>query len=510
MHRVSKNERTMHMNSFNDFKTYISTKIKEIDAEYKSIYNTYEPTKEEQRLITFLDDIWGIRFEDETKNSSMKNACVQVAFMDKDNSNHFIEKNYRIGKLHPKKKQTTPLYFLISRLANCKEYHFYFCPNIFLHSSGNLFNIDKNISFSNCYYVDIDRPQNPKNPKPIYNWTEQEILDFLFQEYPMLLQTPPSYIVMSGFGLHLYFSLEKSEYLLQTQYINKQRDRHKQLTKDYVKLLEADKSATNLNRLLRVPFSFNMKYSIKTRFFVYEDSVKKYSYDILHSNTKKYLLPVDPVELKDVFQKTSNTNEEKIPKKNNRKNLNTTVEYRSQIAVKARDTLFNARKKDLEKWFYLHIDSMSGYRHKFFLIYSLVLRELRSTDEYISKQCKYLNSKISIPLTANELEKTITSKTKYKFKNETIAEWLDFTHYEILEFECNYDEETQREHHLEYSRQYHKKEKDQRKERKENKEFQIFSIIKSNPNATVRELAELLSCSPATAHRWLQKYKRSH
>ena len=195
-----KKERTMRMDSFNEFNTYISTKIKEIDAEYKSIYNTYKPTKEEQRLITFLDDIWGIRFEDETKNSSMKNACVQVAFMDKDNSNHFIEKNYRIGKLHPKKKQTTPLYFLISRLANCKDYHFYFCPNIFIHSKRNYQNIEKNIVASTCYYVDIDNPRNPQNPKPIYNWTEQEILDFLFQEYPMLLQTPPSYILMSCFG----------------------------------------------------------------------------------------------------------------------------------------------------------------------------------------------------------------------------------------------------------------------------------------------------------------------
>lgn len=498
------------MNSFNDFKTYISTKLKEIDTEYKTIYNTYEPTASEQRLITFLDDIWGIRFQDTSKNSSLKNAYIQLSFMDKDNSNHFIEKNYRIAKLHPKKKHTTPLYFLISRLANCKEYHFYFCPNIFIHNKGNYQNIGKNISASNCYYVDIDNPQNPKTSKPIYNWTEQEILDFLFQEYPILTEIKPSYILMSGFGLHLYFSLEHTEYLLETRYINNQRIRHKQLTKDYIHLLNSDKSASNLNRLLRIPFSFNMKYSIKTRFFIYEDSIKKYSFNILHSNAAKYLLPVDPVELKDTFQKASDTNEKKINQKDNSKNLNTTFEYRSQIAVQARDALFNGRKNDLEKWFYSHLNNMNGYRHKFFLIYSITLKELRSKDDYIIKQCEYLNNKLTIPLTTHELEKTITSKTKYKFKNETIADWLDFTQSEIADFECNYDEQSQKEHHLEYSRQYHKKEKDQRKERKENKEFQIFSIIKSNPNATVRELAELLSCSPATAHRWLQKYKRSH
>ena len=144
------------------------------------------------------------------------------------------------------------------------------------------------------------------------------------------------------------------------------------------------------------------------------------------------------------------------------------------------------------------------------LIYSLVLRELRSTDEYISNQCQYLNSKISIPLTANELEKTITSKTKYKFKNETIAEWLDFTYCEILEFECNYDEETQREHHREYCRQYRKKEQEKRKKIKEEREAHIFSVIESTPGISVRELAAVLLCSSATAHRWITKYKESH
>ena len=144
------------MNTFDEFKTFVYTKIKEIETEYKEVYQTYKPTESEQKLITFLDDVWGIRFQDESRNDSLKNAYIQLAFIDKDNSNHYLDKNFRIAKLHPKQKKTTPLYFLIARLAESKVYNFYLCPNIFIHSKGHYQNWEQYISASNCYYIDID------------------------------------------------------------------------------------------------------------------------------------------------------------------------------------------------------------------------------------------------------------------------------------------------------------------------------------------------------------------
>ena len=496
------------MNTFDEFKTFVYTKIKEIETEYKEVYQTYKPTESEQKLITFLDDVWGIRFQDESRNDSLKNAYIQLAFIDKDNSNHYLDKNFRIAKLHPKQKKTTPLYYLIARLADSKVYNFYLCPNIFIHSKGHYQNWEQYISASNCYYIDID---TVNTSKPIYNCTEQEILQYLHQEYPLLAESRPSYILMSGGGLHLYFSLEHTEYLFGTRYVNKQRYRHRQLTSDYIKLLNADKACKNMNRLLRVPFSYNMKYSIKTRFFCYEDACQRYSYDLLQANAAKYLLPDDHpvVNQPKALREASSAKENSNHKTYERKNITTTAEYRSQIAINARKALFTARRNDLEKWFFMHLKNMDGYRHKFFLIYSIVLRNLNSKEDYILRQCIDLNNKLPNPFSESELERTVTQKVKYNFKNETIAEFLDFTQYEITDFECHYGKEAIEQYHRECSKKNREKAKAERRKKQAEKESRIFSIIKSNPDATVRELAKLISCSPATACRWVQKYKGS-
>ena len=44
------------------FSESIQAKIKQIEAEYKEIYQTYTPSIEELKFKAFLDDIWNPRY----------------------------------------------------------------------------------------------------------------------------------------------------------------------------------------------------------------------------------------------------------------------------------------------------------------------------------------------------------------------------------------------------------------------------------------------------------------
>lgn len=494
------------MQSFDDFKQHITSKIKEIDAEYKRVYETYEPSENEEKLIAFLDDIWEIRFENEALNDSHKNASIQLSFIDKDNSNNFLDRNFRLSKLHPKQKKTTPLYFLISRLSASRDYHFFLCPNIYTRSKNHYQNWEQYISASNCYFVDIDEI---RTEKPVYNCTEEEILQYLYNEYPLLMDCHPSYILMSGGGLHLYFILEHTEYLFGNRYKNNARGMHRTLTSDLIKLLGADPACKNLNRLLRTPFSVNMKYPIKTRLYCYEEYHRTYRYTSLKDFVAA-LLPInDPLTRILEAEATKPAKAPTTPKPQAPRSFNTTAEYRSLIATNARKTLFENRQADLEIWFFRHLKDMDGYRHKFFLIYSIVLKELHSQTSYIENQCYKLNNMLDAPLPDSELERTISSKRIYHFKNETIADWLNFTPSEIATMKCHYGADAIAEYHRERGVYYNELAKETRHQKQEAKEAHIFQIIADNPDISLSKLAKLLDCHKSTAFRWKRKYEES-
>lgn len=496
------------MNSLDTFKKSILSKIKEIDTEYKQLYKDYIPTENEQKLISFLDDIWGLRFLDESLSDKFKSASIQLFFIDKDNKSYCYDKSFQLNKLHPKQAKTTPLYFLVARLAESKDYNFFLCPNIFVKTKKCLRHINSNIAASNCYFVDIDEVHTEK---PVYNCTEKEILTYLYSEYPILKDIPPSYITMSGNGLHLYFTLTQTEYLFGSTYTNQTRLLHKNLTRNLITLFEADEVCSNFNRLMRTPYSTNTKYPIKTRFFSYQENHQHYSYELLN-NIVLSALPIPILEVpvqKETSTIAPKTSTKKItkPKETVQRNYNTTPAERSIIASKARKKLFSDRQSDVEKWFYLHRKDMRGYRHNFFLIYSIILKELHNRSDYIENQCKRLNAKLLYPLTESELLKIIRQEHHYSFRNETIAEWLDFTQAEISTMSCHYGTEAIAESHREWNNYYNELRKEETRQKRERKQAQIFKIIAENPSATIIQLADLLNCSTATVSRWKRKYK---
>jgi len=496
------------MQSYEEFKTLMMDRIKAIDQSYKDMGGAYQPTKQEEMLRDFLADIWGVRFEDESLNDSLKSASVQLMFLSKENPSNCYSKNFRISKLAPKGKKTAPLWYLVSKLSeDNRDYNFFFCPNIYIRTRGNLVNNEKNISASNCYVVDIDEVHMGK---PVYNCTEEEIYTYLETTYPFLKECGFSYCLMSGRGLHLYFTLQHTEYLFGAKYRNYRRIEHRKLTGKLIQILGADPACKNLNRVLRVPFSINRKINVRTRFFVKEENREKYSKEML----KELVAPFEEEETaqervkekarEPVRKKKEKTAETEKPKKEYTESETEMIHNR---AVLGRKTLFQNRRNDLEKWYKLHRTDMKGRRHHFFLIYSIVLKELGFSEEVLERKCIYMNDRLGEPLPDGELLKHISQKKRYMFRNETIAEWLNFTQAEIASFECNYTEEDMLEHRRERSRYFGELEKEKRLAKQEEKEKKIFELIRDNEELSMSELAKVISCSKATAWRWYRKYQ---
>ena len=491
------------MQTFESFMNLIMRRIDEIDKAYKNTKGAYEPTPEERKLKAFIEDIWTLRFEDESLNDKMKNASVQMMFISKENPNNVFSKNWKLGKVAPKGKRTTPLWYLIAKLSeDNREFDFFLCPNIFIRTKGNLDNYERNICASNCYFVDIDEVHTDK---PIYNCTEEEIKEYLNRTYPFLKECGFSYCLMSGRGLHLYISLKHTEYLIGTKHWNHRRMKHRKTTERLIKVLEADTACKNLNRVLRAPLSVNRKINIRTRFFVQEENRKKYSRDMIN----EYLLPYEEQTEKECKKEghtqTKKTDESKWLK---REYSEAEKEAFRERALLGRKMMFTNRKEDLEKWFVLHKMDMVGKRHYFFVIYSIVLRELGWSMEAIENRCFSMNQSLPDRLSESELLKHITQRHKYRFRNETIADWLNFTQSEIATFKCNYSEEDMLEHRREKSRQQREAKREQQLVKKEANEKKIFELIKENETLSMSELATLLSCSKATAWRWFKKYQK--
>lgn len=497
------------MQSYEEFKALMMDRIKAIDQSYKDMGGVYQPTKQEEMLRDFLADIWGVRFEDESLNDSLKFASVQLMFLSKENPSNCYSKNFRISKLEPKGKKTAPLWYLVSKLSeDNRDYNFFVCPNIYIRTRGNLVNNEKNISASNCYVVDIDEVHMGK---PVYNCTEEEIYTYLETTYPFLKDCGFTYCLMSGRGLHLYFTLQHTEYLFGAKYRNYRRIEHRKLTGKLIQILGADPACKNLNRVLRVPFSINRKINVRTRFFIREENRQKYSKEML----AELVAPFEEEEKAQEIQKKKVCEKKRTEKRKKAETEKPKKEYTESEtemihnrAVLGRKTLFQNRRSDLEKWFALHKMDMVGKRHYFFVIYSIVLRELGWSMEAIENRCFAMNQSLPDRLSESELLKHITQRHKYCFRNETIADWLNFTQLEMATFKCNYSEEDMLEHRREKSRQQREAKREQQLVKKEANEKKIFELIKENETLSMSELATLLSCSKATAWRWFKKYQK--
>ena len=496
-----------------EFKEMVKKDIKEIENQYKACKGKMELPEEELELKKFLEDIWSLRFDNTKGEEFFEKAVVHIMCMDKDNPLNVYTRWFRLSKMNPKRKETTPLWHLLYELG-AGEYHCFFIPNIFVFTKWAKGNSGKNIKASNVYFVDIDKIES-EGMKPLYNYSREEILEFLFKKYEFLKEYSPSYIVRSGIkGLHLYFTLEYTEELHSFD----KKAEHEGISRKLVKVLEADRACVNLNRFLRLPYSTNYKYNISTEMFSFPSKEKTYTRQGLEEGMGKYLLEeMEEVKSK-VFERKKITEEEKYEKQKRRieyikkayekKKEECTEDSETKKFLKQQFLLYQeARKRDLEFWFEKHKKEMEGKRHLFFLLYEGTLKHLNWSEEYRFNRCIKLNYEMSEPLEEKEIRRVVRAKKKYTVSDETCAKNLEFTKEEMTEMECRYSEEEKKAHRNERYKKRNQKRSEERRKKREEKEERIFRIIEENKEASLRELGEKLGMAATSALNWKRKYK---
>ena len=489
------------MRTKEEFRAYVNEVLKDIRREYASTYNIRTISREEEEIHKFLYDLFSHCLD----NELLKESVIQVVLIDKESKQNVATRKVRVSTaLTPKKKSTAPLAYILHCLGSYKDINLFICPNAFLMRENYRKCSEDNIISSQVYFVDID----DVNDEPVYNYSKEEVIDLLHRRIPEFDESKhmPTYIVASGKGLHLYYIMKDVElfHSKDTMY-KEQRFLHRNLTRKLITFWKADVCCFNLNRLLRVPYSINTKYPIRTRFIegipkrTYAvDELEDMTKDIRLENTKTKATPIKRERIKERFTKPKS----KKPQKDE------SVAIWSACGKHALKVLHERRLRDLEKWFSLHKDlDMKGRRELFFFYYANTLIKLRYSDIAVKNRVLYLNSQMPVPLKKNELYHAVETAKDYKFSNNTIAYMLGFTDEEVLDFECSYTKEIAGQRKQERYQDYLKDLRDKHKRAREDKQAFRFEVIENNPDATYKELAVLMDCSLRTVSREKQKYR---
>lgn len=249
---------------------------------------------------------------------------------------------------------------------------------------------------------------------------------------------------------------------------------------------------------------------------LFNDTCKKYfaSYRLLSTAQKNKYKRI----YKDCFINVFNYNPYKKQKTENKtekkksKILISELEFYRENGKQAAKNLSTNRIKDLEDWFYLHLNNMQGYRNSFFFIY-INLKVCRGVDiNVIEKECINLYNKLKDKndFYFEQIEIILKQEKRYRFYNTTIAEMLNFTEEEKCKFRGTYTKEE-----IEINKQnnidkQNKKKLDILKTNRENKWETIKNILLQNENKTNKELIDLLflALNKQVTDRTLRNYKK--
>lgn len=467
---------------------------KKLDNEFfkkyvKDVFNKYDGFNISDLEMKFYNDIF--------KHDDNVSFYVMIT----DNQNHYC--NIGLNSKYDFLK-------CVSCFKN-ENFNLYFSPAMF-----NGWRLDVNVSYLDCLYVDIDNIEGYENVD-FTKYKDYEISNFLINNYDLDEFILPDWVIASGHGLHLYYLVDELDftgldnYGIKNKYINY-----------LIYHFKSDSSCSNLSRVLRCPFSNNVKNIDdirQTKLF----KINKYNDLDIHrlefawataDDINTYIL-INKKERSDKAQKTRQmkqiVSDSIVLKDDSKKSFTRKKSIKENVAFDGFDMRYITYPKQM-KWRYKNIvydlhnyfvrrrGNIVGYRNKFIFIMSLYLKRIGLKDddcfEYISK---YITDDFQTE--AKNVINSVYSKN-YKIKNKTIAEWLDFTDDDMKNAYSYYtDEKVLQQMKLNSDKQNQKK-KELRGFQK-NKDFQI-DIIKNNPDMTGQELADFLCVSIRTV-RNLQK-----
>lgn len=393
---------------------------------------------------------------------------------------------------------------------------------------------DSNVIKINTIYIDIDDVDGID----FSEMNRENIKDWLIDTYCLNDDVLPDWIVASGHGLHFYWIVQEID--LKTEEGTKLREKY---TDYLITHFKADIACRNKSRILRFPTSKNVKdmSNIKqTRLFRINSSKHKeierldffkcsdeeidaYVKDNLQRRAEKRKATM--MKNKTLKEKESQSEEiaeeKKIPEKClSGENSDTTV---IKAAIPNKESKAEETEQDCPIVFGETIKTPLSPKRRYLRIIrdlqNYALRRGKVPEGYRSSFCHIAavyckKAKFNIKSAEaiiyacvedgfiNEAEKIIQlvyhSKTEYTYKNEKIAELLDFNDFDLENSYSYYTEEQKKEaRRKKYNRYDDKRYRESRNQKSDQKEYRR-KFVEEHEDMTATEIAKVLGCSERT------------
>ena len=498
-----------------------------------------------------------------------------------------IEKPYRLSVYGKKESEKYMKWCTYQELLKCtsvlKDYttfNLYYLPLPFKKRSP----VEKNAGITQCFYIDIDGIYLNLSGET-HEERRCEIMELLMNEYNVPYESLPPFVVCSGHGLHLYYTIPPEP----------ADEEHKEKVKRVCAYFNGDFSGVSPAHIIRVPNSYNAKKEpVRSELFVINEP--EYSWDYItpimandDETNKVYKAYKDEknekrrrtLEAKKIRKerdkkdaerfKTSKKKTKKEKVLNRTKNevayvqqtkekittmptisdictddisdevedddydadilidcfseelcaseINDVIKRDSKVLKKPvfinynyqriplnRNTMFGRRITDLLNYYYRRNGKIDGYRNIFFTIFVHTLKAWGFTEDKTEERCLDLIEPDFEAELHQIIKKAYSNSKTYKFTNETIAELLNFQEYDYEQSYSTYREQDR----LERERLRGKKRYEATKVKNKVSRALLEQAVIQNSHLKLRELAEMLGISIATASRIRNKKQSEH
>lgn len=398
-----------------------------------------------------------------------------------------------------------------------KNVNLYFSPAIFCG-----WRKDKNVRHINTIYIDIDDVE--EIDFSIMN--QEEIEQYLLDTFHLIPEMLPNWLVTSGHGLHLY-------YLVETLDLKKPNDSELRIKyTDYlITHFKADIACRNKSRILRFPHSRNVKNidDIKTtRLFhtnMSEDRaierLNYFTYSQCEMDTymeeckarraekrRQTMIANGTYRRKKTVLKAIKKEAAPKIKKSIIKDSHSWIASHPELKCSFKPLPSKARYRkivrDLHNWAARRNGVPKGYRAIFTHILTVYMKRMFiSEEETIICASHYLDEDFMEEAKAI-IQCIYASNTEYMYRNEYIAELLDFTGEDLKNSFANYTEGQKKEARKKAVDTYDIKRFGAKRAEAQQKKIERYNYIKEHPEQTANELSKILKCSVRTI-----KYERA-
>lgn len=391
-----------------------------------------------------------------------------------------------------------------------------------------------NVVSSCCLFTDIDLP------KELQELSDAEVLSMIKEDYEELfINVPPTYIIRSGGGVHIYFCFEESFYLENEE----QQEEYRCALKTLQLLFESfggDPAVVDRTRILRSPHSYNRKdkygkqgkevsilefnditYDFvqlkKDLEFLLEGGMEGLQEDILDDIFMDY--DYSYIEETDEAETIQETEEPKSRKRE--RNEHTAIQRMIDFQYKGIQPYYDYNNeqhylaRDIMIWLQGR-SNHEGKRHKilFFMHYIwYVLNGIRTEERLMERSLK-LNTYFKPSLDNHELEELVKYNIRYlnarehkprNIRHMIIQSELHFTDEELTITQgiyCDTYKEYEEKRRIkgnkkDYERYIRIREEQGKRPKGEAKQKNL-EIIKQNPLISYREFHELTGLSKPT------------